>query len=71
MGDARITKPGLVGLKTRVDGIMGPLKRGATIDDYTIDIPVLNILSIPESSWTATERSLVTTPAPTAPSTCS
>ena len=61
VGDARITKPGLVGLKTRVDGIMGPFKRAATIDDYTIDIPVLNILSIPESSWTATERSLVTT----------
>jgi hypothetical protein len=60
VGDARITKPGLVALKTRVDGIMGPLKRAATIDDYTIDIPVLNILSIPESSWTATERSLVT-----------
>lgn len=61
VGDARITKPGLVGLKTRVDGIMGPLKRAATIDDYSIDIPALNILSIPESSWTATERSLVTT----------
>lgn len=59
VGDARITKPGLVGLKTRVDGIMGPLKRAATIDDYTIDIPVLNILSIPESNWTATERALV------------
>ena len=41
VGDARITKPGLIGLKTRVDGIMGPLKRAATIDDYTIDIPVL------------------------------
>ncbi len=60
IGDARITKPGLVGVKTRVDGIMGPLKRAATIDDYTIDIPVLNILSIPESNWTATERALVT-----------
>jgi len=60
IGDARITKPGLIGLKTRVDGIMGPLKRATTIDDYTIDIPVLNILSVPESSWTAAERALVT-----------
>jgi len=59
IGDARITKPGLVELKTRVDGIMGPLKRAATIDDYTIDIPVLNILSIPESGQTAAERALV------------
>jgi hypothetical protein len=59
IGDARISKAGLVGLKTRVDGIMGPLKRATTIDDYTIDIPVLNILSIAESSWTATERTVV------------
>ena len=50
VGDARITKPGLIGLKTRVDGIMGPFKRAATIDDYTIDIPVLNILSIPRAA---------------------
>jgi hypothetical protein len=59
IGDARITKSGLVAVKTRVDGILGPLKRSATIDDYTIDIPVLAILSIPESTWTATERALV------------
>jgi hypothetical protein len=59
IGDSRITKAGLIGLKTRIDGIVGPLKRAGTIDDYTIDIPVLNILSIPESNWTATERSLV------------
>jgi hypothetical protein len=59
IGDARITKAGLVALKSRVDGILGPLKRAATIDDYTIDIPILSILSIPESTWTATERALV------------
>ena len=38
---------------------MGPLKLAATIDDYTIDIPVLNILAIPESAQTAGERALV------------
>jgi hypothetical protein len=59
VGDARITKPGLIDLKTRVDGILGPIKRAATIDDYTIDIPLLNILSVPETSWTASERALV------------
>jgi hypothetical protein len=59
IGDARITKAGLIDLKTRVDGIMGPLKTAATIDDYTIDIPVLNILAIPESAQTAGERALV------------
>ena len=61
VGDARITKAGLISLKTRVDGIMGPLKRATTIDDYTIDIPVLDVLSIPESNWTAAERELVAT----------
>jgi hypothetical protein len=59
VGDARITKVGLISLKTRVDGIMGPLKRATTIDDYSIDVPVLNILSIPEGNRTATERALV------------
>lgn len=59
IGDARITKPGLIAVKTRVDGILGPLKRGATIDDYAIQIPVLDILSVPEASWTATDRTAV------------
>jgi hypothetical protein len=59
VGDARITKAGMTSLKTRVDGILGPLKRGAVIDDYTVDIPVLDILSVPESAWTATERQIV------------
>jgi hypothetical protein len=59
IGDSRITKAGLVDLRTRVDGIIGPLKQAATIDDYTIDIPLLNILSIPESAQTAGERALV------------
>jgi hypothetical protein len=59
IGDARITKAGMITLKTRVDAILGPLKRASTIDDYTIDIPVLAILSIPETTWTATERAVV------------
>jgi hypothetical protein len=59
IGDARITKAGLTSIKTRVDGILGPLKRGAVIDDYSVDIPVLNVLSVPETTWTAAERQLV------------
>jgi phage tail sheath gpL-like len=59
IGDARITKPGLIGLKTRIDGILGPLKRAGVIDDYSVDIPVLNILSIPDTSLTAAERQIV------------
>ena len=60
IGDARITKPGMTLLKTQVDGILGPLKRQAVIDDYTIQIPVLDILSIPEAARTATDNSIVT-----------
>lgn len=61
IGDARITKPGLIALKARIDGVLGPVKRAELIDDYAIDIPVLTILSRPESAWTATEQALVTT----------
>ncbi|MET7863383.1 hypothetical protein [Micromonospora taraxaci] len=60
VGDARITKPGMTLLKTQVDGILGPLKRQAVIDDYTIEIPVLDILAIPEVARTATDTSIVT-----------
>lgn len=60
IGDARITKPGMTMLKTQVDGILGPLKRQAIIDEYLIEIPVLDILSIPESARTATDNAIVT-----------
>jgi hypothetical protein len=59
VGDARITKQGLTQVKTQVDGILGPLKRGAVIVDFAVDIPVLNILNIPETTWTATDKSIV------------
>jgi hypothetical protein len=59
IGDARITKAGLTSVKTRVDGILGPLQRGAIIDGYSVDIPVLNVLSVPDTTWTVAERQLV------------
>jgi hypothetical protein len=59
VGDARITKAGTTRLKVRTEGILGPLQRNAVIDAYTVDIPVLNILSIPESAWTATDQAIV------------
>jgi hypothetical protein len=60
IGDARITKPGMTLLKTQVDGILGPLKRQAVIDDYTVQIPVLDILGLPEAARTATDDAIVT-----------
>jgi hypothetical protein len=59
IGDARITKPGLVMLKAQTEGILGPLKRRAVIDDFSIDIPALGVLSLPETAWTPTERTIV------------
>jgi len=61
VGDARITKAGLTLLNTQIDGILGPLKRRAMIDNYTIDMPILNIMAIPEATRTPTENNLVTT----------
>ncbi|MFC0003540.1 hypothetical protein [Micromonospora siamensis] len=60
IGDARITKPGMTLLKTQVEGILGPLKRSAVIDDFTVQIPVLDILALPESARDATDTAIVT-----------
>ncbi len=61
IGDARITKAGLRLISTRIDGILGPLVNAAEIDDYDFVIPVLDILSTPESTWTPTDAALVQT----------
>jgi hypothetical protein len=59
VGDARITKAGMTSLKVQMDSILGPLVRNATIADYSVDIPVLSVLSLPESTWTPTDRTIV------------
>ena len=61
VGDARITKAGMTQVKTQIDGILGPLRRRAVIADFAVDIPVLNILSVPESAWTPTDTNIVKT----------
>lgn len=61
IGDARITRAGLTLIQARAEGILGPLKRNAVIDEFSIDIPVLNILGIPESARTPTDNSIVAT----------
>lgn len=52
VGDARITRPGLTLVKTSAEGILGPLKRRAVIDDFSISIPLLERLAIPEAART-------------------
>ncbi len=61
IGDARITKAGMTLLKVRVEGILAPLLTNAVIAGYSVDIPVLNVLALPESAWSAADGTLVTT----------
>ena len=61
VGEARITRAGLTLIKSTVEGILGPLKRGAVIDDFSVSIPVLDVLAVPESARTAADNNLVTT----------
>ncbi len=59
IGDARITTYGLRSVAMRIDSILGPLKASAVIDDYSYTIPVLNILNVPQSTWSAGDTAVV------------
>src|SRR5581483_8307654 len=61
VGDSRITKAGLTAIRVRIDGILGPLQQAAVIDDYSITIPLLAILSIPESARSTADEATVVT----------
>jgi hypothetical protein len=61
VGDSRITKAGLTSLRVRVEGILGPLQQAAVIDDFSVVIPLLSILSLPESSLSAADSAQVVT----------
>jgi hypothetical protein len=60
VGDARITKSGLTLLKTRIEGILGPLQRAAVIDAFSMQIPALDVLSLPETAWSPADKEIVT-----------
>lgn len=60
VGDARITRPGLTLVKVTAEGILGPLKRRAMIDDFAVTIPLLERLSIPESARTPEDVNEIT-----------
>jgi len=55
IGDARITKAGLTQVKARITAILDPMVSSAELDDYHIEIPILNMLQIPESTRTSAE----------------
>jgi hypothetical protein len=61
VGDSRITKAGLTTVRVRVEGILGPLQQAAVIDDFSVVIPLLSILGLPESARTAADQAQVVT----------
>lgn len=61
VGDARITKAGLTAVRVRVEGILGPLQLGAVIDDFSVSIPLLSVLALPESARNAADEAQVVT----------
>jgi hypothetical protein len=60
IGDARITRGGLITVRSAIQGILGPLLRAAVIDAFDVQIPVLDALSIPDSARSTTDNSLIT-----------
>jgi hypothetical protein len=52
VGDARITRPGLILLRSQIDGILRPLLNAQVIDAYEVELPLLAILSLPPESRT-------------------
>lgn len=61
IGDARITRPGLTLVKATAEGILGPLKRRAVIDDFGVSIPLLERLALPDSARTPADTNEITT----------
>jgi hypothetical protein len=50
VGDSRISKAGLTSIRVRMEGIIAPFLASGVIDSYTVTIPLLAILSLPESA---------------------
>lgn len=50
IGDTRIDRLGMQGLRSRIDGILSPLVGSGIITDYKIDIPLLPILEAAEAN---------------------
>jgi hypothetical protein len=60
IGDARITKSGLIGVVNRAQGILDRLIGPGGIDGYAVMIPVLEILRVPEANRSPGEVLAVT-----------
>ena len=60
VGDSRITKAGLTAVRVRIEGILGPFLASGVIDSFSVVIPLLAILALPDSARDAadTDRSM-------------
>jgi hypothetical protein len=59
IGNAQITKSGLISVKLQTEAILGVLARNEMIAGFEVQIPVLDILSVPEASRTPPEVEIV------------
>ncbi|MCM2422904.1 MULTISPECIES: hypothetical protein [unclassified Streptomyces] len=60
IGETRIDRLGLQGLRSRIDGILGPLVTSGVIAAYGIDIPLLPILETEEATRSPGQASTLT-----------
>jgi hypothetical protein len=59
VGDARITKAGMMSVQLRTEAILGVMARNEMIAGFRVQIPVLDVLSIPEATRSPAEKELV------------
>ena len=61
IGNVRIDRLGMQGLRSRFDAVLEPLRSARVIDGYTVDIPVLPILETEEADRSPGARTTLTT----------
>jgi hypothetical protein len=59
IGDARITKAGMMAIRLRTEAILGLIQRREMIDAFKVVIPVLDALLIPESARSGVDKQLI------------
>ena len=61
VGDSRITKAGLTAVRVRIESILAPFQASGVLDGFTVTIPLLSILSLPESARSDADTGAVVT----------
>jgi hypothetical protein len=59
IGDARITKAGMMSVRLRTEAILGTLLRNEVIDAFKVQIPVLEAILIPEAARSPVDKKLI------------